>query len=165
MLPDIFWIASVEPLHLAMMPRPRAGDWLVDEIAGWRDAGIGLVISLLEHHEANELGLLAEAEECNKHGIEFISFPIVDRSVPSSYRDVRALVARIVTALQSNQSVGIHCRAGIGRSGLVAACVLLELGLPFADVFPALTLARRTSVPDTSEQFEWVRKFSNEMKC
>ena len=56
-------------------------------------------------------------------------------------------------------AVGIHCRAGIGRSGLVAACVLSELGTRTDALFPMLSKARRVSVPDTPEQEAWVRAF------
>ena len=42
--------------RLAIMARPRAGEWLGDEISGWRAEGIDTVISLLEQEEVSELG-------------------------------------------------------------------------------------------------------------
>jgi hypothetical protein len=44
------------------MPRPRAGEWLDDEIIGWQMEGNDTVVSLLELPEISELGLEREAE-------------------------------------------------------------------------------------------------------
>jgi hypothetical protein len=64
MRPEIFWIDAALPGRIAIMPRPRAGDWLADEVAGWRAEGVDLVVSLLEPHEVAELGLGDEADLC-----------------------------------------------------------------------------------------------------
>jgi hypothetical protein len=39
MTPNLFWIAEVPRGRLAIMARPRAGDWLVDEMAAWYAPG------------------------------------------------------------------------------------------------------------------------------
>ncbi len=39
MLPTVYWVETPLPGRLAVMPRPRAGDWLADEVAGWKTAG------------------------------------------------------------------------------------------------------------------------------
>jgi hypothetical protein len=80
MLPKVHWMEAPLAGRLATMPRPRAGDWLADEITGWKTAGIDLVVSLLEPHEVAELGLHGEASLCEQHAIEFISFPGVPPS-------------------------------------------------------------------------------------
>jgi hypothetical protein len=82
----IYWIEAPTIGRLGIMARPRAGDWLEDEIAGWEAAGINSVVCLLEPDEANELGLGEEEEFCQRHGIEFISFPIPDRGLPKNSR-------------------------------------------------------------------------------
>ena len=61
MRPAVHWIEASLPGRLAIMPRPRAGDWLDEEIAGWRAEGIDVVVSLLESDEVSELGLQREA--------------------------------------------------------------------------------------------------------
>ena len=53
----IHWIEAPAKGRLGIMARPRSGDWLNDEIAGWEAAGINTVVCLLEHDEVNELGL------------------------------------------------------------------------------------------------------------
>src|SRR5260221_8734777 len=61
MRPDVFWIHAPLIGRLAIMPRPRAGEWLDDEIIGWQMEGIDTVVSLLELAEISELGLEREA--------------------------------------------------------------------------------------------------------
>jgi protein-tyrosine phosphatase len=146
------------------MPRPRAGDWLEDEIAGWRRAGIDIVVSLLEHTEVAELDLLHEPALCRAAEIEFRSFPIRDRHVPTSLNDTKKFVADLALLLKNGRAVAIHCRAGIGRTSLIAGCVLLELGYESRDVFPLLSKARRLVVPDTQVQIEWLSRFDRHRK-
>ena len=158
-MPELYWIRDVAPLRLAQMARPRSGDWLSDEITGWQLAGINTVVSLLEFHEVRELELIDEPSLCASRGIDFLALSIPDRSTPHSLRATLALVDELVKRLRDGEGVGVHCRAGIGRSGLVSACVLLRLGVPFNDVFPMLSRARKVPVPDTTAQVEWVRNF------
>ena len=146
------------------MPRPSAGDWLHDEIAGWRAEDIDIVISLLESDEISELGLGREPELCNAQGIEFISLPIPDRGVPSSSDKAASLVRSISAKLSEDKAVAIHCRAGIGRSSLVAACVLVCSGATADAAFEIIEKARGTRVPDTDEQRAWVVRFQERVK-
>src|SRR6202008_4581779 len=107
---------------------PRSGEWLRDEVSGWCNVGLSAVVSLLEASEVRELELHDEPVLCQSSKIEFISFPISDRGVPSSVRQTVQLVDRVVSMLRNGSSVAIHCRAGIGRSSLIGACVMLKLG-------------------------------------
>jgi hypothetical protein len=34
--PDVYWLREVEGVRLAIMPRPRSGEWLADEISGYQ---------------------------------------------------------------------------------------------------------------------------------
>jgi len=158
-LDGLRWIKDAEPHRLAMSPRPRGGQWLPTEIETWRAAGVDSVISLIEGTEERELELEQEAVLCRERGIAFVSFPIKDRSVPSSPDATAALVDWVVSDLRRGLGVAIHCRLGIGRSGLVAACVLRALGHAYEEVFPILTRARGLPVPDTQAQVDWVRRF------
>jgi protein-tyrosine phosphatase len=159
MRPSVCWIEAPIAGRLAIMPRPRAGDWLKDEISGWRREGIDLVVSLLENSEIAELGLQDEAAECRRHAIELISFPIPDRGVPPSLRDAIGMVRALATQLRDGKAIAIHCRSGIGRSALMAACALVWLGVHPANAFDLIGKARGLQVPDTDQQRDWVFGF------
>ena len=146
------------------MARPRAGDWLEDEVATWRDAGIETVVSLLENDEVDELGLRDEADLCRKAGIAFVSFPIRDRGVPPSVPDTARLTRAIARRLQDGRAEAIHCRAGIGRSSLIAACTLVLGGVDPGTAFSRIAEVRGVAVPDTDEQRRWAFDFARALK-
>jgi protein-tyrosine phosphatase len=157
--PDIYWVREFEGVRLAIMPRPRSGEWLADEIAGYQRMGVQTVVSLLELHEARELDFVDEESACRASNLQFLSFPIADRSVPRDSAGFANLVAAIEQRLRSGESVAIHCRAGIGRSGLLGACVLSAFGVDPDSAFGMLSRARGVTVPDTEAQVTWVREY------
>jgi protein-tyrosine phosphatase len=163
MTPELYWI-PIKVGRLAIMARPRAGDWLADEIAGWSQESVSVVVSLLEPSESAELELDGEAKACADAGIEFIPFPIRDRGVPISVPGVAKLIALLDGKLKAGASVAIHCRAGIGRSALIAACVLTKAGIAAGDALVLIGKARGVIVPDTDEQSAWVRAFETTLR-
>ena len=161
MKPYVYWIEGSWPGKLAILARPRGSDWLGDEISGWKDEGLDVVVSLLTPSEAAELGLVEEETIVKQNGLKFISFPITDYNVPSSKLQTRKLVHELNEQLNRGQAVGIHCRQGIGRSSLVAACLLTSSGESPEIAFQHIENARGRTVPDTPEQKEWVASFAN----
>jgi len=157
--PELYWVRGTEPARLALMPRPRGGNWLVDEAAGWQRASINTVVSLLERHEVRELELQAEEAVCQAIGIEFLQFPIADRSTPTPEARLLEFVRGLHDRIQRGDAIAIHCRVGIGRTGLLAGCLLHLLDVPGQDIFHILSRSWGFSMPDTSVQAEWVERF------
>jgi hypothetical protein len=159
MRPDetqIHWIAGIEPHRLGLMARPRGGEDLPVAVEAWRLAGVGVVVSLLEPAEMRELLLQEQATLCAEHGIEFRSFPIPDHGTPANSSELSRFLDELHDRLLAGKAVAIHCRAGIGRTGLVAACLTYRLGVPVEDVFHVLSRCRGLAMPDTTAQVEWV---------
>ncbi len=52
----------------------------------------------------------------------------------------------------------VHCRAGIGRTGIIAAGVLLHCGFEPQEAIEHISEQRGVAVPDTQEQIDWVAK-------
>lgn len=160
---ELYWIEGPWRGRLAIMPRPRGGDWLEDEIASWQRTGIATIVSALTAEESAELDLAREKELSEKMGIDFISFSIADRGVPSSEKAALELVRRLERSLTLGEKVAIHCRQGVGRAALLAACVLAASGVDSALAFERIALARGCAVPDTSAQRTWVIRFAGDM--
>jgi len=156
---SIYWI-NHDVIRLGIMPRPRGNDWLSDDLRMLRRAGVDVIVSALTALEAEELGLVEEAQECAENGLLFISFPIEDRSLPAHAGGFAVLVDQLVAHLRNCRSVVVHCRAGIGRSSLIAACVLVNLGLSPDAAFSAIEMTRGCPVPDTPEQRQWVMRYA-----
>lgn len=158
--PKLYWIANSSPGRLAISARPRGGDWLEDEIAGWRKQGIDIVVSLLTPSENEELDLKDESGFSKAKGIRFVSFPIEDRGVPPSSAKVEQLVAQLGSEIQQGKNIAVHCRQGIGRSSLVSAALLISAGEDVEQALKAISKARGLEVPETVEQRRWLEQFA-----
>jgi len=157
---SLYWIDGPWPGRLAIMPRPRGGDWLDDEIRLWRRAGADVLVSLLTREEEAELMLTDEQEICRTNSIEFVSFPIVDRSVPVSVEAFHDQVNQLAEQLANGKNVAVHCRQGIGRAALVAICLLILSGKEPAASIERVSAARGCPVPETPEQRRWIADFA-----
>lgn len=153
-----YWI-NAKNIRLAILPRPRGQDWLPDEIDFLRKEGVEVLVSALTPAETDELGLTAEAECCRSRGVEFLPFPIEDRSVPASASLFGELLISLNQSLAEGKAVGVHCRAGIGRSSLIVASLLIRNGFSADAAFLVIQEARGCPVPDTAEQRQWVERF------
>jgi protein-tyrosine phosphatase len=162
---ELYWIDGLPRGRLAIMPRPRSNDWLRDELTSWHASGVQLLVSALSADEVEELALDDEPALCQELGLRFISFPIPDRGVPESKEALLKLAGELSRELAGGAGVGIHCRAGLGRSALVAACLLVKAGLAPAAAFAAISRARGLPVPDTEEQAEWVGSLVSRLRA
>jgi protein-tyrosine phosphatase len=145
---------------MAIMPRPRGGDWLEDELRAWRNAGVDIVVSLLETDEVKGFDLSAEEGLARADRIEFVSFPIADRGVPESQDAASVLVTKLVSGLRESKNIAIHCRQGIGRSAMIAIAVLIRLGVNAETAIGLVCAARGCIVPETREQRAWLLEFA-----
>ena len=150
------------PGKLAIVPRPRGGDWLDDEMRALKDAGFDLVVSLLTRDESQELGLDQETSVSREHGLQFCQFPIRDLGVPDSSAAAQEFIGKLHDALTAGKKVAIHCRQGIGRSGLIGSSLLVMSGINPAKAFRLVSAARGLPVPETPEQRDWVVELSRE---
>jgi protein-tyrosine phosphatase len=138
---------------------PRGGDWLADDMNAWREAGATIIVSLLEVQESADLGLEDESMAAKISGLQFISFPIEDRNVPTSTGAAHGLLNKLGVLLKGGASILIHCRQGIGRSGLVAIALLIQAGKRVGEAIEIVGAARGLPVPETAEQLAWLEAY------
>jgi protein-tyrosine phosphatase len=160
---SLYWI-DLKGVRLGIMPRPRGHDWLPDDLWILRQAGVDVIVSALVASEAEELGLSTEAQVCTQNGLIFISFPIEDRSLPTDQAKFDSLVDQLLQYSRKGKAIVVHCRAGIGRSSLIAACVLVKMGLSPGAALHTIEQSRGCSVPDTPEQRKWVECYADSSK-
>lgn len=158
MNPDIYEVELIGSGSLSVMAKPVSGEWIEDEFSGISNWGIDRIISLLEKHEEFEVGLSEERQLAEKNDMEFISYPIPDRGLPISVSEYLNFTKRIYHGAAAGLHTVVHCRAGIGRTGLIAAGVLLHCGFDPRDAFKHISKKRGVVVPDTEEQIDWVVK-------
>jgi len=152
----IYSIKTAAPDRIAIVARPRGGDWLCDELTALSAEGIDVLVSMLTEEESRELGLETESENCNAAAITFVNIPVPDRSVPLDKLKFLQAVDRLAQLVREGKFVAVHCRASIGRSSVLAVAVLARLGWETNKAFDAVESARGCSIPDTPEQRQWV---------
>lgn len=156
----LYWAEGPWSGKLALSARPRGGDWLNEDIARWKDAGIDTVLSLLTREEEHDLGLEDEANEVRRSGMRFLSLPIPDMEVPRSEPAMAATLEKLDALLTAGGNVVVHCRQGIGRTGLIAACLLVTKGISSGAAVEAVSVARGLEVPETPEQRRWIDHYA-----
>lgn len=164
LLVDVYWLALVSKGRLGIMPRPRGGDWLTDEMRSLAEQGTTVLVSLLEASEIRELLVEQEERACRDVGLEFLSHAIPDRGVPVEWPRVEALIRDLKASVDEGAGVVLHCRQGLGRSATIAAAVLVALGESPERAFARIENARGLAVPDTDEQRAWVGTFTRRVR-
>lgn len=159
---NIYWIRHADPSKLAIVARPRGGDWLKDDLAALNREGIDVLVSLLTSAEEQELGLNDERRIAEDSGLLFISYPVPDRSTPSDPISFRRLALHLAGEIQSGKVVGAHCRGCIGRATMITAAILSALGWSAEKALTLIESARGCPVPDTPEQRNWIQSFSSD---
>lgn len=158
MRPSIFKVAQIGKGILYVMPRPSS-EWLLDDASYFSSMGINLIVSLLEEYEAIELGLAQEKEVLSGLDIDFINYQIKDRNLPTR-SDFANFIKSLYLRLLQGESVAVHCRAGIGRAGIVASCILKHDGYASDAAMRLVSSARGVTIPDTTEQIDYICRFS-----
>lgn len=84
-------------------------------------------------------------------------FPIVDFGVPSDRARFLELVHSMAAGLRRGDNILLHCAAGIGRTGTVASCVLVALGLsPDAAAQAVHSAGSHAERPEQVALIQWV---------
>jgi len=156
----LYWLNGPWKGRIALAARPRGGDWLKEDVADWKRAGIQAVLSLLTPEEQKELELQDEPDEVRKNGLKFSSFPIPDMQVPVTEAKLSEMLDSMTAHLSAGRDVLVHCRQGIGRTGLMAACLLIKSGMSPGAAVESVSAARGLAVPETPEQREWIERYA-----
>ena len=122
----VFEIPAVLAGRLFAMPCPSPTN-LSQTLSALHDKGVTTIVSMLPQSEAEDLGVSNAPAICASLGIAFRTFPIPDFGLPET-TSFQGLVTDLLTQLQRGESIAVHCRAGIGRTGMTVAAVLITAG-------------------------------------
>ena len=116
-------------------PASISGDWDRDlgrDLQVVRDWGAEIVVTLLEDFEFEEVRVEALGERVQALGMRWVHLPIPDKQAPGAGFSAAWVIAGppIHACLQHGGKILIHCMGGIGRTGTIAAQILMERGVP-----------------------------------
>jgi ADP-ribosyl-[dinitrogen reductase] hydrolase len=160
-LPNSYWVVPGQVLAGEYPATPERADSRV-RLARLIDAGVGCFVDLTQPDELPpyhaELPL----------AVEYLRKPIADHGVPEHPRQMAEILECLREALSARRVVYLHCRAGIGRTGTVAGCLLIERGLSGGAALAELNRlwlgsaksAQWPTVPETDEQSDYVRAWT-----
>jgi protein-tyrosine phosphatase len=153
----IQWIEQNRPGRLGVMARPGKSDSPENDLREASQEGVDIVISLLSPEDVAKYKLEGEPEIAEQCGLDFKSFPIQDRQTPPANAATLAFLRARLKDLEKGKDVVFHCSSGRGRTGLMAASLLVLQGIDPDKAMKRVRGRRLTPVPDTHEQMEWVR--------
>ena len=160
--PDCYWVV---PGHFVAGEYP--GDWIRGlarrKLGGLLDAGVRTFIDLTEEGELTAYDQWLEREaRARQIEVEYHRHPVRDLDVPTS-EGMRAILDLIDASIADGRPVYVHCWGGIGRTGTVVCCWLIERGRSCEDALADIRQLREgiqkrmIQSPEMDGQREFVR--------
>lgn len=168
--------STTHPLKIASLPLPEGGGaigitfcpgkcdlnahngpWARDlplDLGAIRSWGANALVTLLDDHEFDALHVRALGDMAEAAGLEWHHLPIPDMAAPGWHFERRWIYsgARLRRLLRRGGKVVVHCRAGLGRAGTIAAQLLVELGVPAAEAVSQARKARPGAIQTADQE-------------
>ncbi len=128
----------------------------LDAIAAW---GAKLILTLVEPAELTALKVPHLGQEIQSRGMAWRHLPIADYSIPTEGFEQQWTThgAEIRTLLRAGTDVLVHCKGGLGRAGMMAARLLVELGMAPDEAIRSVRRVRKGAI-ETPSQLALVRR-------
>ncbi len=163
---DMVALANGAMLGMCHCPGRRGLDgsgrqWARDlsqDLASIQAWGASTVLSLIESHEFSRLGVPGFGQAIGQTPLRWLHLPIADMQTPgeATHSAWRAYGARLNQALAQGERVLVHCAAGLGRTGMLVAKLLVMQGMPAEEAIAQVRAARPGTI-ETEAQANWVK--------
>jgi len=123
----------------------------LDAIERWRARSI---VTLVERSEFATYGVADLAAAVQRRGFTWLHLPIADMQAPGSAfaaawdREGGGLMEKLAHGAR----VLVHCAGGFGRTGTIAARILVEFGVEPADAIAAVRTARPGAIETAAQE-------------
>jgi protein-tyrosine phosphatase len=143
-------------------PDAMTGAWhrnLDIDLDAVRDWGASLVLTLVEQKELEQLRVAKLGDAVRARGMQWLHLPIKDYHTPSASFEKGWVMhgVHIRRLLRSGSDIVVHCKGGLGRAGMIAARLLVELGMPPEKAINSVRVARKGAI-ETLDQEDVVRQ-------
>lgn len=123
----------------------------LDAIRAW---GAVLVISLIEPAELKLLRVPQLGEEIARRQMRWLHLPIPDYQPPTAAFEASWATegSGVRELLRGGSDIVVHCRGGLGRAGMIAARLLVELGVPAPAAITQVRTVRRGAIETPAQK-------------
>lgn len=122
-----------------------------EDLAGLRHLGVRVLVSLTEAP--------FDAARLQAFHIQGAHYPVVDMSIPT-LPQAEAMCRYIAALVDAQQATVLHCKAGLGRTGTMLACVLVYRGMDAMRAIEAVRTVKPGYI-QTDGQLEFVATFAD----
>jgi protein-tyrosine phosphatase len=130
-----------------------------DDLRILKDRDVRLLVLLVEDRELQRWGDPRISQLAADAGLELTRYPIRDGAAASSVVQMDEMLARIGSARASGDVV-IACMGGVGRTGMVAACALVQAGMAADEAILRVRQVRHPTAVETAAQEAFVRGYA-----
>ncbi len=158
------WTLPLESGALVLMPCPGTKQASLEaSMAQLAKQGVSTIVTAISDCEMDEKGVADLGAVAKQHGITWFHAPIEDDCAPDEafLATWQTFNSQLKQALQNEQNVALHCMGGSGRTGLLAAHLLLELGWSLDNIITEVQ-ALRPGAFTKPVQLEYIQKVANQ---
>ncbi len=138
---------------------------LSDSLTQLKQAGAMAVVTMMTRTELQANQVADIEEQCKALDLSWFHLPIEDDNAPNGYFSVKwsEISAQLHQLLDQDLTLVLHCKGGSGRTGLVAAQLLLERGVELTSA-KADIIALRPKAFSPQVHQEYIQDFAANLK-
>lgn len=114
------------------------------------------LVTLMPDSELQSLGVSSEKirDKASELGVEWYQLPIPDQGIPDQRFETlwTAVEPRLIGLLRTGRNIVIHCKGGLGRTGTIAARLLIEFGADPKMAVRSVRNARPGAIENTRQE-------------
>ena len=134
-----------------------SGPWerdLAVDVRAVRDWGASAVVTLVQPEELAFLEVEGLGAAVREQGMEWLHLPIPDGGVPDDAFETAwwSVGPRLRKKLTDGGRVLLHCRGGLGRTGVIAARLLVEAGVAPQEAIDMVRAARSKTIENATQE-------------
>lgn len=140
--------------------RPDLGGDVRSDLVRLQALGIKVMVTLVADREMEYYGVFGLRQAARAAGLRSLFLPCVDTQPPEDLPAAYSLCGEILGQLGEGHDVLIHCIGGWGRSGTLAACLLLHEGYAPEAAISLVRAARSPRCVESRAQERFVRDYA-----
>lgn len=156
----VIGLSACPGVRLEAARRGNTARYLKRDIAGFHEWGATGIVTLNEEQELHNLGLGDLGHHIVEGGFWWRHLPIMDMNVPLPEFEESWQVEgpQLCASLAAGERIVLHCLAGLGRTGMIAARLLVDMGFPPERAIVEVRRVRARAI-QTTAQADYVHQF------